>query len=71
MPWNPAAVNVFEYSVSEAHGLSVEALEDQRFKAHHARALPVARNTRYSEMGHVSYVELAATAGAGGLKGER
>src|SRR5215217_715611 len=45
--WNPAATNIFGYSISEALKLTIEKLVPEPLKAQHRAGI-----TRYPETGH-------------------
>ena len=50
--WNPAATNIFGYSLSEALELRVEALVPEHLKAKHRAGM-----IRYEETGHGHYID--------------
>jgi PAS domain S-box-containing protein len=50
--WNPAATNIFGYSISEALELNVEQLVPEPLKAQHRAGI-----TRYAETGHGPYID--------------
>src|SRR5829696_4032161 len=50
--WNPAATNIFGYSISEALELNIEKLVPEPLKAQHRAGI-----TRYAETGHGSYID--------------
>ena len=50
--WNPAATNIFGYSISEALELNVEQLVPKPLKAQHRTGI-----TRYAETGHGPYID--------------
>ena len=50
--WNPAATEVFGYSLSEALELRVEALVPERLKAQHQTGM-----SRYRDTGHGPYID--------------
>jgi PAS domain S-box-containing protein len=50
--WNPAATNIFGYSISEGLELSIEKLVPEPLKAQHRAGI-----TRYAETGHGPYID--------------
>jgi PAS domain S-box-containing protein len=50
--WNPAATNIFGYSISEALELSIEELVPEPLKAQHRAGI-----TRYAQTGHGPYID--------------
>jgi PAS domain S-box-containing protein len=50
--WNPAATNIFGYSISEALELNIEKLVPDPLKAQHRAGI-----TRYAETGHGPYID--------------
>ena len=50
--WNPAATNIFGYSLSEALDLRVEALVPWHLKARHRMGI-----ARYAQTGHGAYID--------------
>jgi PAS domain S-box-containing protein len=50
--WNPAATNIFGYSISEALELNIEKLVPEPLKAQHRAGI-----TRYAETGHGPYID--------------
>src|SRR5215210_4754469 len=50
--WNPAATNIFGYSISEALELNIEKLVPEPLKAQHRAGI-----TRYAQMGHGPYID--------------
>ena len=50
--WNPAATNIFGYSASEAHELSVEDLVPEYLKDQHRTGI-----AHYAETGHGPYID--------------
>jgi PAS domain S-box-containing protein len=50
--WNPAATNIFGYSISEALELNIEELVPEPLKAQHRTGI-----TRYAETGHGPYID--------------
>ena len=50
--WNPAATNIFGYSISEALELDIEKLVPEPLKAQHREGI-----TRYAETGHGPYID--------------
>jgi diguanylate cyclase (GGDEF)-like protein/PAS domain S-box-containing protein len=50
--WNPAATNVFGYSISEALELNIEKLVPEPLKAQHRTGI-----TRYAQTGHGAYID--------------
>jgi PAS domain S-box-containing protein len=50
--WNPAATNIFGYSISEALELSIEKLVPEPLKAQHRAGI-----TRYAETGRGPYID--------------
>src|ERR671921_164587 len=50
--WNPAATNIFGYSISEALELNIEKLVPKPLKAQHRAGI-----TRYAETGHGPYID--------------
>jgi PAS domain S-box-containing protein len=50
--WNPAATNIFGYSASEAHQLSVEDLVPEHLKDQHRTGI-----AHYAETGHGPYID--------------
>jgi PAS domain S-box-containing protein len=50
--WNPAATNIFGYSISEALELNIEKLVPDTLKAQHRAGI-----TRYAETGHGPYID--------------
>src|SRR5215216_68505 len=53
--WNPAATNIFGYSISEALELDIEKLVPEPLKAQHREGI-----TRYAETGHGPYIDSEA-----------
>ena len=52
MLWNPAAANIFGYSISEALELNIEKLVPEPLKTQHRAGI-----TRYAETGHGPYID--------------
>src|SRR5215208_4293630 len=50
--WNPAATNIFGYSISEALELNIEKLVPEPLKTQHRAGI-----TRYAETGHGPYID--------------
>jgi diguanylate cyclase (GGDEF)-like protein/PAS domain S-box-containing protein len=50
--WNPAATNIFGYSISEALKLNIEKLVPEPLKSQHRAGI-----TRYAETGHGPYID--------------
>src|SRR5215213_327933 len=50
--WNPAATNIFGYSISEALELNIEKLVPEPLKAQHREGI-----TRYAQTGHGPYID--------------
>src|SRR5215210_7387812 len=50
--WNPAATNIFGYSISEALELTIGKLVPEPLKAQHRAGI-----TRYAETGHGPYID--------------
>ena len=50
--WNPAATNIFGYSISEALELDIEKLVPKPLKAQHREGI-----TRYAQTGHGPYID--------------
>src|SRR5215204_7246759 len=50
--WNPAATNIFGYSISEALKLTIEKLVPEPLKTQHRAGI-----TRYAETGHGPYID--------------
>ena len=50
--WNPAATNIFGYSISEALELDIEKLVPEPLKAQHREGI-----TRYAQTGHGPYID--------------
>src|SRR5829696_3752093 len=50
--WNPAATNIFGYSISEALKLNIEKLVPEPLKAQHRAGI-----TRYAQTGHGPYID--------------
>jgi PAS domain S-box-containing protein len=50
--WNPAATNIFGYSISEALELNIEKLVPEPLKAQHRAGI-----TRYAQTGHGPYID--------------
>jgi PAS domain S-box-containing protein len=50
--WNPAATNIFGYSISEALELNIEKLVPDPLKAQHRAGI-----TRYAQTGHGPYID--------------